>query len=139
MSDMLTRGQSVLASQPFSVLLGAELMQLSAEQTTIRVPFRPDLLQQHSVAHGGVVAYLADNAMAFAAGAALDGGVVTSEFKVNYLRPARGHWLLARAHVVHAGRSQAVCRCDVFAMERGKRRLCAAAMGTIVKLPQADR
>jgi acyl-coenzyme A thioesterase PaaI-like protein len=38
--------------------------------------------------------------------------------------------------VLHAGRSQAVCRCDVYVSKAGNERLCAVAQGTIVKLGQ---
>src|SRR5690606_31835458 len=86
-------------------------------------------------AHGGVVSYLADNALTYAGGAALGTAVVTSEYKINYLRPALGDRLVARASVLHAGRNQAVCRCDVFAVARDTgETLCAVAQGTIVRL-----
>ena len=64
----------------------------------------------------------------------LGADVVTSEFKINYLRPVQGDSLLARAAVVHCGRTQAVCRCGIFASEQGADRLCATAQGTIAKL-----
>jgi uncharacterized protein (TIGR00369 family) len=56
---------------------------------------------------------------------------VTSEFKINYVRPAIGHRALARASVVHAGKRQAVCRCDVFVVDDSGERLVATALGTI--------
>jgi uncharacterized protein (TIGR00369 family) len=59
---------------------------------------------------------------------------VTSELKINYLRPAVGERLTARAEAVHVGRSQAVCRCDVFVSGSGEDRLCAIAQGTITRL-----
>ena len=59
----------------------------------------------------------------------------TSELKVNYLRPARGDWLVARAETLHCGRTQAVCRCEVYAVADGVEKLCAAAQGTIAALP----
>ncbi len=135
MPDMLAPGRRILASQPFSVLLGAELLGLAEGRAEIRIPIRAELKQQHGFVHGGVVSYAADNALTFAGGGALGTGVVTSEFKINYLRPAQGDSLLARAEVVHCGRTQAVCRCDVFASEQGVERLCATAQGTIAKLP----
>ena len=94
------------------------------------------LKQQHGFVHGGVISYAADNVLTFAGGGALGTGVVTSEFKINYLRPAWGEALVARAEVVHCGRTQAVCRCDIFSSEGGAERLCAAAQGTIAKLPK---
>ncbi len=60
--------------------------------------------------------------------------MVTSEFKINYLKPARGGFLVARAGVVHHGKRQAVCRCDVFAVDQGGETLCANAQGMIVRL-----
>ena len=39
----------------------------------------------------------------------------------------------AVATVVGSGKTQAVCRCDIFAESAGERKLCAAAQGTIRK------
>jgi uncharacterized protein (TIGR00369 family) len=98
------------------------------------VPMQPQLLQQHDFVHGGVLSYLADNALTFAGGSVL-GNVVTSEFKINYLRPATsGERLVAVATVLSSGKTQAVCRCDVFREAGAERVLCAAAQGTIRKV-----
>ena len=95
---------------------------------------RTELLQQNGFAHGGVVSYLADNALTYAGGSALGLSVVTSEFKINYVRPAIGERLIARAEAVALSRSQVVCRCDVLAWRGGEEKLCAVAQGTIVRL-----
>jgi uncharacterized protein (TIGR00369 family) len=63
----------------------------------------------------------------------LGAAVVTSEFKINYVRPAKGDHLIARAHVVHAGKNQAVCRCDVFYVDSHEEQLCATSQGTIMR------
>ena len=68
--DMAKR---VFAAQPFTVLLGAELVEAGAGFATIALPLRDVLKQQHGFAHGGVVSYLADNALTFAGGLALGG------------------------------------------------------------------
>ncbi|MDE2752901.1 MAG: PaaI family thioesterase [Gemmatimonadota bacterium] len=133
-NHMLELGRKILASQPFSVLLGAELTGLSAGAAEIRIPIRPEFGQQHGFVHGGIVSYAADNALTFAGGSVLGTGVVTSEFKINYLRPAMGTALMARATVVHHGQRQAVCRCDVFASADGIETPYATAQGTIVRL-----
>ncbi|MBT2492876.1 PaaI family thioesterase [Streptomyces sp. ISL-96] len=65
--------------------------------------------------HGGVLAYAADNALTFAGGAALGPAVPTGGFSIQYVRPATGATLIARAVVVHGGHRQAVCRCDLAA------------------------
>jgi uncharacterized protein (TIGR00369 family) len=132
---LLQKGQAFLALQPFSVLIGAELHALSIGRCELQVPITPNTLQQNGFVHGGVVSYAADNALTYAGGTALDWAVVTSEFKINYVRPAVGERLIARAEAVHVGQSQAVCRCDVFVLAGGQEKLCAVAQGTIVRLP----
>jgi uncharacterized protein (TIGR00369 family) len=132
--DMLVRGRQVLAAQPFSVMLGTELLIFEEGRAELKTPITPQLHQQHGFVHGGIISYAADNALTFAGGTALGSAVVTSEFKINYVRPAMGDFLLARATVVHAGANQAVCRCDVYVSTDGAERLCATAQGTIVKL-----
>lgn len=137
--DKLAWGRKALASQPFSVLLAAELLSYSGETAELKIPVRTELKQQHGFLHGGVVSYAADNALTYVGATALGSGVVTSEFKINYVRPALGDFIVARASVVHAGKNQAVCRCDVYASDKGVERLCAVAQGTIVKLGEASK
>ena len=131
---MLASGRRILASQPFSILLGAELLLFEEGRAEFRLPIRAESTQHHAFVHGGVISSAADNALTFAGGSVLGAAVVTSEFKINFLKPAQGDFLVARATVVHCGRSQAVCRCDVFASEDGVERLCATALGTIARL-----
>jgi uncharacterized protein (TIGR00369 family) len=140
MEDLLIVGKQVLASQPFSLLLGAELTTFSRETVEIVVPVTEQLLQQHGFVHGGVISYAADNALTFAGGAALGAAVITSEYKINYVKPAVGVRLIARGAVIGAGRNQAVCRCEVFSVgANGEESLCAVAQGTIVKLQNSTQ
>jgi uncharacterized protein (TIGR00369 family) len=133
--DLLAMGRRILAEQPFSKLLGAELTAFEPGRADLRLPIRHDLKQQFGFVHGGAVSYLADNALTYAGGSVVPGqAVVTSEFKINYLRPAQGDALLARASVIHAGKTQIVCRCDVFAITGTDEKLCATAQGTIALL-----
>ena len=134
----LAMGREVLARQPFSQLLGAELAALEPGRCELQVSITAQLKQQNGFAHGGVVSYLADNALTYAGGTALRVPVVTAEFKINYVRPAVGERLVARAQAVHVGKTQAVCRCDVFVVAGAEEKLCAIAQGTIVRLPGAE-
>ena len=132
--DWLTLGRTVLAAQPFSQLLGAKLVHLAPGEAELHVPLKPTHLQQGGVAHGGVLGYAADNTLTFAGGTRLGADVVTAEYKICLLRPAIGRTLVARAAALHAGRSQAVCRCDLFVVDdAGNSQLCATALGTIVR------
>jgi uncharacterized protein (TIGR00369 family) len=131
---LLAFGRRMIAAQPFSASLGARVDVLTAGHAELVLDVTPSLLQQHGFVHGGVLAYLADNALTFAGGSLL-GDSLTVEMKVNYLRPARDCTrLVAVADVVGPGKSQTVCRCDVFAHGEGAPKLVAAAQGTIRKV-----
>lgn len=134
MDDLYSIGQAVLAAQPFSRLLGAELTEFEPGKAELRIPITPELLQQHGYVHGGVLAYAADNALTFAGGSRLGTAVLTAEFKLNYLRPAQGETLIARASVLGGGARQAVCRCEIYMLASGEEILCAAGQGTIIRV-----
>jgi uncharacterized protein (TIGR00369 family) len=82
--------------------------------------------------HGGGILSVADTAMSFAGGTVLGNRVVTSELKVNFVRPAQGQSLVSRANVVASGKRQAVVRCEVFTVQNDLETLVALAQGTIV-------
>ncbi len=128
----LALARTVLAEQPFSRMLGTEIVAFSADATELQLRITEQLQQQSGYVHGGVLSYLADNALTFAGGAALGPEVVTAELKINYCRPAIGDRLVARSYVVSAGQTQAIVRCDVFSVTAGDEKLCAVAQGTIV-------
>ncbi|WP_417624720.1 PaaI family thioesterase [Paremcibacter congregatus] len=130
---MLDFGRNILKSQPFSLLTKAELTAFKTGSAEISLAIRDELKQQHGFVHGGVVSYLADNCLTYAGGSVL-GDCVTLEYKINYLRPAIGHTLIARATVLSSGKRQAVCECKVFALSEDSESLVAAAQGTISKL-----
>jgi uncharacterized protein (TIGR00369 family) len=132
MSQLFEFGKNVLKSQPFSVLLDAQLIFLDVGIAEIAITPNDQMKQQHGFLHGGVVSYLADNTLTFAGGSIL-GDSLTSEFKINYLRPCIGERIIARSKVVHAGKNQAVCQCEVIAIKDGKEKVVAVAQGTVNK------
>ena len=138
MDAFLKLGKEVLASQPFSKLVGAELTRFSPGHVELIIKITDQLKQQHGFVHGGVISYAADNALTFVGGSVLGPAVVTSEYKINYLRPALGNELIAKATVVYSSKTQAVCRCDMYVVSEGKETLCAVSQGTIAKIGQAS-
>ncbi|MDT0427357.1 PaaI family thioesterase [Streptomyces flavovirens] len=129
----LQAAQQVLDSQPFSSLVGARLTGFGDGAATLEVGVRDELRQQNGFLHGGVLAYAADNALTFAAGTTLGAAVLTGGFSIQYIRPATGRTLSARAVVVHTARRQAVARCDLYTVDdEGTETLCAVAQGTVL-------
>jgi uncharacterized protein (TIGR00369 family) len=134
MHNLFELGKAGLASQPFSSLLGIELTELKEGFAEFCLPIRDELKQQSGFVHGGVIGALADNGLAFVAGTALGINVVTSEYKINFIRPAVGELLIAKSSVISGGKTQAVCDCKIFAVKEGQEKLIAVAQGTITKL-----
>ena len=125
------------ADQPIMDLIGAELSLVEPGLVEITLPYRDDLAQQHGYLHAGVVATIADSACGYAAYSLMPAGseVLSVEFKVNMLRPARGENFVARAEVIKAGRTLTVVRSDVFAVsENAERVLVATMQGTMMCL-----
>lgn len=133
MSELFEFGKRILEHQPFSVLLGTELEAFEPGTATLTLVVHEELKQQHGFVHGGVISYLADNALTYAGGSVL-GDSVTSEYKINYLRPAIGKKLVAKAQVLSSGRTQAVCQCNVIAIADDEEHIVAVAQGTINKI-----
>lgn len=130
--DFLTLARDALSQQPFSMHMETEITRCSAEGTEIVMPLHPHYTQQYGTAHGGALSFLADTALAFAGAAALQSQVLTSEFKIHYLRPAIGEKLIARARALSSGQRQAVCQCDIYVVKEGEEKQVATAIGTIL-------
>jgi uncharacterized protein (TIGR00369 family) len=92
-----------LSQQGFMVLVGAEIAELSRGTCTIAVNRRRELLQQHGFFHGGVTAFLVDNATTIAAATSRGQPALTAEYKLNLLSPATGERLICRARVSSRG------------------------------------
>ncbi len=139
MNDFFELGKKILASQPFSKLVGAKLTAFAPGRAELTIPITHELKQQHGFVHGGVISYAADNALTFAGGSTLGPEVVTAEYKINYLRPAIGDELIARAEVVYSSKTLAVCRCEVYTVKEGQEVLCAVSQGTIARVGQGPK
>ncbi|GAA1591551.1 MULTISPECIES: PaaI family thioesterase [Kribbella] len=124
--------QKLLATQPFSVLVGARVTAFGDGAATLELDIREDLQQQNGFLHGGVLSYAADNALTFAGGTALGPEVLTGGFTINYLRPARGDVLRAVARVAHSTSRQATCTCELRTVDGDTETLCALAQGTVI-------
>jgi uncharacterized protein (TIGR00369 family) len=114
--------------------IGARLARVVAGEIEIRVPFRPELTQQHGLLHAGVVTSALDSACGYAAFSLMPEGVgvLTVEFKTNLLAPACGEELIARGRVVRAGRTITVCQADASMLAGGAETLVATMLATIM-------
>lgn len=120
--------------QHFMKTIGAVVETIEPGRVVLRLPFRPELTQQHGFLHAGALAALADSACGYAALTLMpeDAAVLTIEFKLNLLRPATGETIRAEASVIRPGRTITVCRADVVAATDGELRAVAAMQATMM-------
>ncbi|HEU4725179.1 MAG TPA: PaaI family thioesterase [Candidatus Eisenbacteria bacterium] len=93
---------------------GARLTRVAPGEVDIELPYRETLTQQHGFLHAGVITAVIDSACGYAAFSLMPAGagVLSVEFKVNLLAPAKGETLIARGRVLRAGRTITVCQGD---------------------------
>ncbi len=105
------RVKASFARQGLMTTLNADLLSLAPGRCTIRSTYREGLGQQHGFFHAGVASAIGDSACGYAASTLLpqEAEVLTAEFKINLLAPAKGRELVATAEVLRKGRRLSVC------------------------------
>jgi len=129
-----TRVRASFDRQGVMRLIGARMTELLPGYCSIELPYRDDLTQQHGYIHAGIVGTIVDSAGGYAGFTLfpVDASVLTAEYKLNLLAPARGERLIAVGEVVKSGRTLVVVRGEVHAEAAGKRTLCALMQQTLV-------
>jgi len=105
----------------------------------ISLPFSAQLSQQHGYVHAGAITSVVDSACGYAAltRAPPDCEVVTTEFKINFLRPAIGERFVATGTVQNAGKLLTVCTGEVRAISGASSKVVAMIQATIVNVRDA--
>lgn len=128
-----------LKRQGFMIHVGAEVTDLTRGGCELSVDRRPELLQQNGFFHGGVTAFLIDNATTIAAATVKGQPALTAEYKLNLLSPASGERLICRARVVKPGRQVSVVAADVFCVIDGAEKHTATALASIAMLESVPK
>ena len=118
-------------------LLDARLETVEAGAVDIALAFRSDLTQQSGTLHAGIITSILDSACGYAALTTMssDSEVLSVEFKVNLLRPARGDRFVAEGRVVKSGRTLTVVRGDAWGESNTGRQLVATMLATMIRVP----
>jgi uncharacterized protein (TIGR00369 family) len=134
--DYATRVRESFLRQNFMATLGATMTGVEPGLVVLELPFRSDLTQQHGFFHAGVTSSIADSAGGYAAYTLFPAGssVLTVEFKINLLAPARGEKLRAIGQVIKSGRTLTICDLRVFAHSGDEQTLCAVGQQTLICL-----
>ncbi|MFZ5658296.1 MAG: PaaI family thioesterase [Pseudomonadota bacterium] len=107
-------------SLPFLEHMGARLVDLGEGRARVGLDIEAWHLQHLGFVHGGVISTLSDNTGWYAAMSKLPAGrtSVTTEIKINYLKPAQGRYLEARARVLRRGKTLAFVVVEVYCDEQ---------------------
>lgn len=134
--DFAARVRRSFARQAAMRLIGAEIAALAPGHCEIRLPYRPELSQQHGFFHGGVIGMIADSAGGYAAFTLMpaDSSVLTVEYKMNLLAPGDGELLIADGQVLRAGRNLVISRAEVYVVKDGGEVHCATMQQTLMTM-----
>ncbi len=121
--------------------IGARLQRVAPGEVEIDLPFRDELTQHHGYLAGAALTAIVDVACGYAAMTLMlpDTSVLTIEYKVNFLAPAQGERMLARARVVRPGRTVTVCSGDVIAIAGENEKVVATMLATMATVSRQDR
>lgn len=119
--------------QGFMRLIGATFRVVAPGRTELRIPFRPELAQQHGYFHGAMSGAAADVACGYAALSVLPPGssVLAVDYSIQFLEPALGEELIARGEVLRAGHRLVACRADVLVVRDGQEHLSSVVLETV--------
>ena len=136
MSAIYDRVKLSFDRQGIMQTINASLDKVESGMVQISCPFNSGLTQQHGFFHAGVLTTITDSACGYAAAtvAAENIGVLTVEFKVNFLRPANTPKIIAIAKVIKGGKTLVVCEGEVYNEDQTV--LIAKMTATIILLVQ---
>ena len=140
--DYERRTRDSFARQPAMATLGVSLEEIDAGRVVLAMAHRADLTQQHGFLHAGMLATALDSACGYAAFTLMPpgAGVLTIEFKINLLAPARGPRLAFEGLVSKGGRTISVVDGRAYQHQGGddERKLVATMTATIMTVTGRD-
>jgi uncharacterized protein (TIGR00369 family) len=129
--------RDIFARQAVMATLGARLVHIEHGLARVSLPHDDAFTQQDGFLHAGIIATVVDSALGCAAGSVMPpgSGVLSIEFKINMLRPARAAAYLAEGRVLKAGRRVTVCQGELREGQEGDGRILAAMQASMICVP----
>ena len=132
--------RQVTALTGFTHSAGVEVKSAETGKVELELARKPELLQFNGYFHGGVVSGLADHAAGAAATTALPPGkiAITVDLHVNFLAPASGATIVAKAHTLQVGNTICVVSVSVETETVNGVQVCAVANSVlrVVDMPK---
>ncbi|HYY55872.1 MAG TPA: PaaI family thioesterase [Pyrinomonadaceae bacterium] len=131
--DFRRKVQEIFDRAAFIKDVGIKVSEIGPGWCETTLDVLPRHLQQDQFIHAGVQATIADHTAGGAAGSVVreDQIVLSVEFKINFLRPAKGSALRCKASVLKAGKTLIVAEAEVFTRDDAREKLTAKATVTL--------
>lgn len=134
------RVEQSFAKQGAMHTLGARLARIAPGEVDIAFDWVHALTQQHGFVHAGMLSTALDSACGYAGFSLMpdDAAVLTIEFKINLLAPAKGESFRFEGRVLKPGRTITVCEGRAFALSTGSEKLIATMGCTLMCVQGRD-
>lgn len=135
-SAALERVRESFVLQGAMVTLGAQITHLAPGEVDISFDWAQGLTQQHGFIHAGMLSAALDSACGYAAYSLMPegAGVLTIEFKINLLAPAKGQRFRCEGRVLKPGRTIVVAEGRAYAIDNGQEKLAATMACTLMAM-----
>lgn len=139
-NDALQRVRDSFAQQGAMGTLAAQLTHVAPGEVDICFDWAPALTQQHGFIHAGILSTALDSACGYAGFSLMpsEAGVLTIEFKINLLAPAKGQRFRCEGRVLKPGRTIVVTEGRAYAIDDGREKLCATMQCTLMAVQGRD-
>jgi len=138
--DFEQRVRASFGRQAAMATIGASMARVEAGEVEIQLPWAAHLTQQHGFLHGGIVGAALDSACGYAGSTLMpaDVGVLSIEFKINFVAPARGQRFRMVGTVAKPGRTITVVEGRAWAVDEGREKLVATMSTTLMAVAGRD-
>lgn len=116
--------------------INASIFAIRPGEIELEFPYQSNLTQQHGFIHAGIVSTVLDTACGYAAFSLMpeNAAVLTIEFKVNLLSPAKGERFRAVGKVKKHGKTITVTEGELFSHVEGGKKIVATMVSTIMSV-----
>ena len=116
--------------------INASILSIRPGEIELEFPYQSNLTQQHGFIHAGIVSTVLDTACGYAAFSLMpeNAAVLTIEFKVNLLSPAKGERFRAVGKVKKLGENITVTEGELFSHVDGGQKTVATMVATIMSV-----
>ena len=130
------RVKSSFDRQRCMTALGITIEKIEPGKVELAMPYAEPYTQQHGFIHAGIISTALDSACGYAAFSLMpvEAAVLTVEYKINFLAPARGEDFIFQAEVVKPGRTLTLCEARAYAITVGEEKLIATMSGTMMAI-----